>query len=79
MRSASIDDLYAEADRFLPHVCRALDQLGLLDDILKSLLEPFYLSPRTQQLIQAHYSDHADNNNTAANTSDTTPPATPDH
>lgn len=59
-----IDDLYEEADRFLPHMCRALDQLDLLDDILKSLLEPFYLSPRTQQLIQAHYSNNADFDNT---------------
>lgn len=56
-----VDDLYEEADRFLPHVCRALDQRGVLDDLLKSMLEPFYLSPRTQQLIQEHCGDCTSN------------------
>lgn len=47
-------DLYTEAERFLPPVLVALDQIGLLEQILKNLLEPFYNSAQTQSLIEAH-------------------------
>lgn len=56
--SVGIDeqDLYAEADRFVPFTLNALEQRGLLDAIVQSLLEPFYQSSETQQII-AHYLD----------------------
>lgn len=45
-------DLYAEALRFAPYSLNALDQQGLLDDIIKSLIAPFYLHVETQQFIE---------------------------
>lgn len=51
--SVGIDenDLYAEADRFVPFTLNALDQRGLLDAIVQSLLEPFYQSLATRHII----------------------------
>ena len=47
-------DLYTEAERFLPPILKVLDQIGLLEQMLKNLLEPFYNSAQTQRLIDAH-------------------------
>lgn len=45
------DDLYEEADRFVPHVLAALDQRELLDGMIATLIDPFYHTVETQQLI----------------------------
>ena len=45
------DDLYEEADRFIPHVLAALDQRELLDSMIATLIDPFYHAVETQQLI----------------------------
>ena len=45
------DDLYEEADRFVPHVLAALDQRELLDSMIATLIDPFYHAVETQQLI----------------------------
>jgi len=44
-------DLFIEAQRFAPHGLKALDQHGLLDGLIKSLIEPFYLDENTQRFI----------------------------
>ncbi|WP_010112419.1 hypothetical protein [Acinetobacter sp. P8-3-8] len=51
--SVGIDekDLFIEAQRFAPHSLTALEQHGLLDDLIKSLIEPFYLDENTQRFI----------------------------
>lgn len=46
-------DLYEEADRFVPHVLTALDQQQLLDDMITSLVDPFYRESKTQQIIES--------------------------
>ena len=44
-------DLFIEAQRFAPHGLTALNQHGLLDGLIKSLIEPFYLDENTQRFI----------------------------
>ena len=44
-------DLFIEAQRFAPYSLKALDQHGLLDDLIKSLIEPFYIDENTQRFI----------------------------
>ena len=52
--SVGIDenDLFIEAQRFAPHSLAALDQHDLLDDVIKSLIAPFYLDENTQKFIE---------------------------
>lgn len=45
------NDLFIEAQRFAPHSLAALEQHKLLDDLIKSLIEPFYLDENTQRFI----------------------------
>jgi hypothetical protein len=45
-------DLLEEAYRFAPHTIKVLDQFGLLEKIIYSLIAPFYQSQASQQLIQ---------------------------
>lgn len=54
LHSVGIDeqDLFIEAQRFAPHSLTALDQHGLLDNLIKSLIEPFYLDENTQRFIE---------------------------
>ncbi|WP_320077606.1 hypothetical protein [Acinetobacter lanii] len=47
------NDLYEEADRFVPHVLKALDQRQLLDGILTTLIQPFYSALNTEKLIES--------------------------
>ena len=47
-------DLQTEALRFYPKVMDAFNQHGILEPLLKALLEPFYQSPQTLELIQQH-------------------------
>ncbi len=56
LHSVGLDenDLFIEADRFVPHCLGALDQHHLLDDIIKSLIAPFYLNDNTQKLIYSY-------------------------
>lgn len=46
------NDLMAEADRFIPHSLNALEQHGLLDGIIQSLIAPFYIDEKTHQFIE---------------------------
>ena len=57
LHSVGLDerDLNAEALRFIPHCTQALDQHGLLDDIIRSLIEPFYIDAKTQQFIEEYF------------------------
>lgn len=50
-------DLHQEALRFLPHAIQALEQQGLLDEILQQLISPFYLSETTHQFIEQYIQD----------------------
>ena len=51
------NDLFIEADRFAPHCLNALDQHGLLEDIIKSLIAPFYLDTQTQRFIENYLAE----------------------
>lgn len=44
-------DLQQEAQRFLPYTLQSLEKQGVLDDILKRLIAPFYYSASTHQFI----------------------------
>lgn len=46
------NDLFIEADRFIPYCLGALDTHNLLDDIIQSLIAPFYHNQATQQFIE---------------------------
>ena len=46
-------DLHQETERFVPHALTALDQHGLLNDILNCLVEPFYQQTQTLALMQS--------------------------
>lgn len=46
------NDLFIEADRFIPYCLGALDMHNLLDDIIQSLIAPFYHNQATQQFIE---------------------------
>lgn len=61
LHSVGLDenDLFAEADRFVPHCLGALDQHQLLDDIIKSLISPFYLDTQTQRFIENYLAEKA--------------------
>lgn len=61
LHSVGLDenDLFAEADRFVPHCLGALDQHQLLDDIIKSLIAPFYLDTHTQRFIENYLAEKA--------------------
>lgn len=50
-------DLQQEAARFLPYTLHSLEQKGLLDDILKALIIPFYTSADTHQFIEQYLQD----------------------
>lgn len=52
------NDLYSEAMRFIPYCLSALDEHSLLDDLIKALIEPFYLNQNTQQFIANYLSQH---------------------
>lgn len=45
-------DLHEEAQRFAPYLLRGLDQGDMLDMLIEALIQPFYQSDSTQQLIQ---------------------------
>lgn len=45
-------DLYQEAYRFAPYCLKALDDAGILVELIKAFIEPFYVSERTTALIQ---------------------------
>lgn len=47
-------DLHDEAERFIPPLLIALDQIGLLDQILQNLITPFYHRAETYNLIEHH-------------------------
>lgn len=53
------NDLFIEADRFVPYCLGALDQHQLLDDIIKSLIAPFYLDTQTQRFIENYLAEKA--------------------
>ena len=46
------NDLFIEAERFIPHSLNTLEQHGLLDGIIHSFIAPFYLDDKTHQFIQ---------------------------
>jgi len=48
------NDLLIEAQRFAPYCLSALDQHDLLDDIIQSLLSPFYVNENTLKLINGY-------------------------
>ena len=50
------NDLFIEADRFIPYCLGALDTHNLLDDIIQSLIAPFYHNQATQQFIENYLS-----------------------
>ena len=52
------DDLHQEALRFLPHIIQALEQQGLLEEILEQLISPFYSSETTHQFIEQYIQDN---------------------
>ena len=58
LHSVGLDkqDLFAEADRFLPYTLNAFDQQGILEDIIQCLIKPFYLDEKTLTLIEQHLS-----------------------
>ncbi len=53
------NDLYIEAMRFAPYSLNALEQHGLLDDIIQSLIAPFYLNEQTHQFIENYLAEKA--------------------
>lgn len=56
------DDLVTEYLRFYPKIINTLDQNGLLEPIIYSLLKPFYLRRKTLSLIEQHLPEAADTN-----------------
>ena len=50
-------DLQQEAQRFLPYTLQSLEKRGVLDDILKRLIAPFYYSDSTHQFIAQYMQD----------------------
>ena len=52
------NDLFIEADRFIPYCLGALDTHNLLDDIIQSLIAPFYHNQATQQFIENYLSSN---------------------
>jgi len=61
LHSVGLDqnDLFIEADRFVPHTLGALDQHGLLDEIIQSLIAPFYIDTQTQRFIENYLAEKA--------------------
>lgn len=61
LHSVGLDknDLYIEAARFIPHTLGALDQHGLLDSIIQSLIAPFYLDSQTHRFIESFLAEKA--------------------
>lgn len=45
-------DLHEETQRFVPYFLRGLEQAKLLDTLIQALIQPFYQSDSTQELIQ---------------------------
>lgn len=45
-------DLHEEMQRFAPYFLRGLEQAELLDTLIEALIQPFYQSDSTQELIQ---------------------------
>lgn len=45
-------DLHEEAQRFAPDLLQGLEQSNVLDPLIEALIQPFYQSDSTQQLIQ---------------------------
>lgn len=48
------DDLINEGLRFAPSALQALDEQGILDTLLRQVLEPFYTAPHTLDLIREY-------------------------
>ena len=48
------NDLVTEYLRFYPKIINTLDQNGLLEPIIHTLLKPFYMRPNTLAIIQQH-------------------------
>lgn len=46
------DDLVTEALRFMPYSLNVLNEHALLDDLIQSLIAPFYISTQTHQFIE---------------------------
>lgn len=59
LHSVGLDenDLFIEADRFIPHSLGTLEQMGILDDIIQSLIAPFYLDAQTQRFIENYLAE----------------------
>ncbi|OTG81764.1 hypothetical protein [Acinetobacter sp. ANC 4648] len=53
------DDLVSEALRFMPYSLAVLNEQGLLDDIIKSLIAPFYMNKQTHQFIENYLAEKA--------------------
>lgn len=61
LHSVGLDknDLYIEADRFIPYTLGALEQHGVLDSIIQSLTAPFYLDSQTHRFIENFLAEKA--------------------
>lgn len=55
-------DLLKEAQRFAPFCLAALDENGILDDIIGVLIAPFYLDENTQKFIQSYIEQRLNQN-----------------
>ncbi|OTG66716.1 hypothetical protein [Acinetobacter silvestris] len=53
------DDLLIEALRFMPYSLAALNEHGLLNDMIKSLIAPFYMNEQTHQFIENYLAEKA--------------------
>lgn len=51
------DDLFMEADRFVPHCLGALNEHALLDHLIQALISPFYMSEQTHKFIENHLAE----------------------
>lgn len=55
----TLDDLYAEAERFLPHSLKALHDKNLLDGIIQTLIQPFYMDEQTHKFIERFMAENS--------------------
>lgn len=60
LHAVSLDqaDLLKEAQRFAPFCLAALNENRLLDDIISTLIAPFYLDENTQKFIENYINQH---------------------
>ncbi len=62
------NDLVVECLRFYPKIINILDQNGLLEPLITSLLQPFYMRTQTLNLIQTHLPPTTSNLDTLSST-----------